>query len=86
MGESNYHDSCTAAYQQEVRNLEKFNGFELHHILWQDNEATDTLTQLESSCEPTPLYVFKQDLLKPSIWLEEDGSAPGPRIPPTTAA
>jgi hypothetical protein len=33
MGESNYHDSCMAAYRQEVRKLEeKFDGFELHHI------------------------------------------------------
>jgi ribonuclease HI len=34
MGESNYHDSRMAAYQQEVKRLEeKFDGFELHHIL-----------------------------------------------------
>jgi ribonuclease HI len=34
MGESNYHDSCMVAYRQEVRWLEeKFDGFELHHIL-----------------------------------------------------
>jgi ribonuclease HI len=34
MGESNYRDSRMAAYQQEVRKLEeKFDGFELHHIL-----------------------------------------------------
>jgi ribonuclease HI len=34
MGELNCRDSRMAAYQQEVRRLEeKFNGFELHHIL-----------------------------------------------------
>jgi ribonuclease HI len=34
MGESNCHDSCMAAYRHEVRKLEeKFDGFELHHIL-----------------------------------------------------
>jgi ribonuclease HI len=34
MGQSNCHDSRMAAYQQEVRKLEeKFDGFELHHIL-----------------------------------------------------
>jgi ribonuclease HI len=34
MGESNYRDSLMVAYQQEVRKLEeKFDGFELHHIL-----------------------------------------------------
>jgi hypothetical protein len=43
MGESNCCDSCMAAYGQEVRKLEKFNGFELHYILRRDNEAADTL-------------------------------------------
>jgi hypothetical protein len=34
MGESNYRDSRMAAYRHEVRRLEeKFNNFELHHIL-----------------------------------------------------
>jgi ribonuclease HI len=34
MGQSNCRDSLMAAYQQEVRKLEeKFDGFELHHIL-----------------------------------------------------
>jgi ribonuclease HI len=34
MGQSNCRDSRMAAYQQEVRKLEeKFDGFELHHIL-----------------------------------------------------
>jgi hypothetical protein len=35
MGESNYRDSRMAAYRQEVRKPEeKFDGFELNHILW----------------------------------------------------
>jgi ribonuclease HI len=34
MGESNYHDSRMAEYQQEIRKLkEKFDGFKLHDIL-----------------------------------------------------
>jgi ribonuclease HI len=34
MGESNCHDSRMVAYRQEIRKLEeKFDGFELHHIL-----------------------------------------------------
>jgi ribonuclease HI len=34
MRESNCHDSHMVAYQQEVRRVvEKFDGFELHHIL-----------------------------------------------------
>jgi hypothetical protein len=35
------------AYRQEVRKLEeKFDGFELHHIIWHDNEVADALTRL----------------------------------------
>jgi ribonuclease HI len=59
MGESNCHDSRMVAYQQEVRKLEeKFDGFKLHHILQQDNEATDALTQFGSSRAPPLLDVF----------------------------
>jgi ribonuclease HI len=82
MGESNYHDSCMAAYRQEVRKLEeKFDGFELHHILRWDNEAADALAQLGSSREQPPLGVFVQDLIKPSIQLKKDSQhlCQGPR-------
>jgi hypothetical protein len=34
MGELNYRDFCMVAYRQEVRRLEeRFDGFELNHIL-----------------------------------------------------
>jgi hypothetical protein len=43
MGESNCHDSHTLACRKDVKKLEeKFDGFELHHILWQDNEVAVT--------------------------------------------
>jgi ribonuclease HI len=43
MGESNCRNPHMAAYHQEVRNLEeKFDGFELHHILPRDNEVAVT--------------------------------------------
>jgi ribonuclease HI len=59
MGESNCHDSRMATYHQEVRKLEeKFDGFELHHILRCDNEATDSLARLGSSHEQPPPGVF----------------------------
>jgi hypothetical protein len=62
-----------ATYQQDVRKLEeKFDGFELHHILRRDNETSDILARLRSSHEPPALGVFTWDLFKPSIWLEED--------------
>jgi ribonuclease HI len=44
MGKSNSHDSHMVAYHQEVRKLEKFDGFKLHHILQWDNEAVDNET------------------------------------------
>jgi hypothetical protein len=50
MGESNCHDSCMVTYCQEVRKLkEKFDGFELHHILRCDNKAISVLARLGSS-------------------------------------
>jgi hypothetical protein len=73
MGESKYHNSHMVAFQQEVRRLEeKFDGFELHHILRRDNVGAAALARLELSDDPPPLGVFTQDLFKPSIRLEED--------------
>jgi hypothetical protein len=71
-----------AAYRQEVRKLEeKLDGFKLHHILWRDNEAANTLAQLGSSHEPPPLGVFMQDLFNSSIRHEEDNPASTPETP-----
>jgi hypothetical protein len=72
MVESNCHDFYMVAYCQEVRKLEeKFDCFELQHILRCDNEAVDALTQVGSSREDPPPGVFMQDLTKPSIRLDE---------------
>jgi hypothetical protein len=66
-----------AAYHQEVRKLEeKFNGFELHHVLQHHNEANDALARLGSSREQPPPGVFIQDLIKLSIRLDEDNPTP----------
>jgi ribonuclease HI len=81
MGESNYRDSHMVAYWQEVRKLEeKFDGFELHHILQRDNDAADALAWLESSRELPPPGVFTNDLFKPSIYLEKDVPTSAPWI------
>jgi hypothetical protein len=67
------------AYRQEVRMLEeKFEGFELHHILRHDNEAADALAQLKSNRQQSLLSVFIQYLIKPSIQLDEDNPTPTP--------
>jgi hypothetical protein len=56
------------AYWHKVRRLEeKFDGFELHHIPRQDNEAENALAQLRLSPEPPPPGVITHDLFKPSI-------------------
>jgi hypothetical protein len=87
MGEANCHNSRRAAYRQEVRRLEeKFDGFELHHVLRQDNKAVNALAQLRSNCEPPHPGVFMQDLFKPSIRLEEDTTACPPRGSPIEAS
>jgi ribonuclease HI len=81
MGESNCRDSHMAAYRQKVRKLEeKFNGFEVHHILRRDNEAADALTWLGLNHKPAPLGVFMRHLFKPSIRLEEEILVPASTI------
>jgi ribonuclease HI len=66
--ESNCRDSCMAAYQYEIRRLEeKFDGFELHNIICQDNKVADALARLESSRESLPPGGFMHDLFKTSI-------------------
>jgi hypothetical protein len=47
--------------------MEKFDGFELHHILRCDNETTNALAQLGSSRDQLPPGVFIPDLIKSSI-------------------
>jgi ribonuclease HI len=75
MGESNCHNSRMAAYRQEVKKLEeKFDGFELHHILRWDNEATNAIVWLGSSREFPPHGVFMQNPFMTSIQLKEDSS------------
>jgi hypothetical protein len=77
MVESNCHDLHMESCRQVVRMLEeKFNGFELHYVLRCDNEAADTLARLKSSHIQPPPGVFVQDLVKPSIRLNEDDLVP----------
>jgi hypothetical protein len=46
---SKCYDPKMAAYYWEVRWLEdRFDGLELNHIPWQDNEAADTLAKIAS--------------------------------------
>jgi ribonuclease HI len=68
MAQSNCRDSHMVAHHQEItKHEEKFDAFELHHILRHDNEATDALTHLGCSHEKPPSGVFVHDLIKPSI-------------------
>lgn len=43
MKESTYRNVRMEAYCKEVQKLEKFDGIELHHVLWWDNEEADAL-------------------------------------------
>jgi hypothetical protein len=70
------------AYHQEVRKLEeKFDGFELHHILRHNNEVAGALAHLWSRCEQPLSGVFVHDLAKPSIRLDDDNPTPAPGTP-----
>jgi ribonuclease HI len=56
------------AYCKEIRKLEgKFYGIEYTHVVWDKNQAADTLSKLGSSRAQVPHGVFIQDLVKPSI-------------------
>ena len=53
MKESACHDMRMEAYCVEVQKLEdKFDGIEVHHVLWWDNEEANSLARLASSRKP----------------------------------
>ncbi len=61
-------DDNMAAYRQEVRKLEdKFDGLELTHVLWHDNEAADRLSNFGSKRETSPSDVFVEHLYEPTV-------------------
>src|SRR5437763_9427204 len=64
--------SCTStkmlAYCQEIRKLEgTFDGLELTHVLWNDNNEADELAKMGSKWTPVPAGVFIQQLHQPTI-------------------
>jgi hypothetical protein len=59
MGESNCCDPRMAAYRQEIGRLEeKFDGFELHHILRQDNEVVLALIKPQFHAPTSRVNVY----------------------------
>ena len=72
MKESSYKSPLMAAYCQEVRKLEdKFQGIELHHVPRRDNDAADFLTKLAARWDPSPSWVFINDVHEPSTHILE---------------
>src|SRR5438128_8648491 len=56
------------AYCQEVRKLEgTFDGLELTHVLWNDNNEADELAKMGSKRTPVSISVFVQQLHQPTI-------------------
>jgi hypothetical protein len=56
------------AYYLEVRKLEnKFYGLEFHHVVRDNNIATDVLSKLGSTRAQVPVGVFVHELHAPSI-------------------
>jgi hypothetical protein len=66
------HGDSKLIVNQVMGELSCCDGFKLHLILWQDNEAAAALARFGWSHKPPPPGVFTQDLFKPSIRLEED--------------
>ena len=61
-------DDNMTAYRQEVRKLEdKFDGLELTHVLWHNNEAADRLANFGSKREAAPSDVFVEHLYEPTV-------------------
>nr|ABA94361.1 retrotransposon protein, putative, Ty3-gypsy subclass [Oryza sativa Japonica Group] len=61
-------DDNMTAYRQEVRKLEdKFDGFELTHVLRHNNEAADRLANFCSKREAAPSDVFVEHLYEPTV-------------------
>src|SRR5207237_8701907 len=63
--------SCTStkmsAYCQEVRKQEgTFDGLELTHVLWNDNNEAGELAKIGSKRTPVPTAVLVQNLHQPS--------------------
>src|SRR6266542_1853725 len=57
-----------SAYCQEVWKVEgTFDGLELTHILWNDNNEADELAKMGSKRTPVPTGVFVQQLYQPTI-------------------
>ena len=73
------------AYYMEVHKLEsKFYGLEYHHVIRDNNVATDVLSKLGSSRAQVPAGVFIHELYKPSIPEQPSTSMttdPGPSEP-----
>ena len=68
------------AYCTEIRKLEgKFYGIEYHHVVRDQNQPADQLSNIGSSRAVALLGVFVQDLLAPSI--KEDKEVV--EVPPT---
>src|SRR6266540_3511646 len=68
-----------SAYCQEVRKLEgAFDGLELTHVLWNDNNEADELAKMGSRRTPVPTGVFIQQLHQPTI--NEEPTEPATKL------
>src|SRR5438132_9654358 len=68
------------AYCQEVRKLEgTFDGLELTHVLWNDNNEADELAKMGSRWALAPPGVFIQQLHQPTI--TEESAEPADKPP-----
>ncbi|XP_073360197.1 uncharacterized protein [Aegilops tauschii subsp. strangulata] len=63
-------DPLMGAYRQAVKNIDgQFQGYQVDHIDWRENEAADALSRIGSQRKPVPPNVFLDVLHNPSVKL-----------------
>ena len=64
--------------------LARFEGLEFHHVVRENNQATDILARISAKRNPVPPNIFLERLFKPSVvWQGETGNT---SPDPTTTA
>src|SRR3954463_1903149 len=84
-GDFDAKDSKRAAYRNAVLKMSaRFEGLEFHHVIRENNQATDILARIGAKRDPVPPNIFLERLFKPFVvWQGEGGNnSPDPNTTP----
>ena len=75
-GDFDAKDPKMAAYRNAVLKMSaRFEGLEFHHVVRENNQATDILAHIGAKRAPVPPNIFLERLFKPSVvWDGETGN------------